>query len=118
MVDERVAANELTPRTYDLEPGTYCLVFRREAAQLVATLTRFLGVEHLALAEDAVQETLIKALHAWSFRGVPDNPRAWLMRVARNQALDSIRRERALAGKYAALFDTEMARRHDELEAA
>jgi len=121
MVEPDVAHPKATPETDDLEPTTYSLVehtFRREAAQMVATLTRFLGPQHLALTEDAVQDTLIKALHAWSYNGVPDNPRAWLMAVARNRALDIVRRERSLVGKYPVLLDTELARGADELEAA
>ena len=49
--------------------------FRRESGRLVATLTRLLGVDQLALAEDAVQETLAAAVEVWAFRGLPDNPR-------------------------------------------
>ena len=68
--------------------------FRRESGRLVSTLTRMLGVHHLALAEDAVQETLAAAVEVWSFRGVPDNPSAWLMTAARNRAVSQLRRER------------------------
>jgi len=68
--------------------------FRRESARLVATLTRVLGVHHLALAEDAVQETLAAAVEIWAFRGLPDNPSAWLMTAARNRAISMLRRER------------------------
>ena len=53
-----------------------------------------LGVHQLALAEDAVQETLASAVEVWAFRGVPDNPSAWLMTAARNRALSQLRRER------------------------
>lgn len=60
---------------------------------MVATLTRLFGPSRLELAEDVVQETLIKALRQWSYRGVPDNPGGWLMAVARNYALDILRRE-------------------------
>ena len=55
--------------------------FRRESARLVAALTRSLGPERLDLAEDAVQEAFVKALHLWPTRGVPPNPAAWLTRV-------------------------------------
>lgn len=68
--------------------------FRRESGRLVSTLTRMLGVHHLALAEDAVQETLAAAVEVWAFRGVPDNPSAWLMTAARNRAVSQLRRER------------------------
>ena len=69
-------------------------LFRREAGRLVATLTRIFGVEHLALAEDVVQEALVRALRTWPFYGIPDNPSAWIMQTARNLALDTVRREK------------------------
>jgi RNA polymerase sigma-70 factor (ECF subfamily) len=74
-------------------------LFRREAGRMVAVLTRLLGTEHLGLAEDVVQEALIKALRTWPFQGVPDNPGGWLMRVAKNRALDLLRRDINLARK-------------------
>jgi RNA polymerase sigma-70 factor (ECF subfamily) len=74
-------------------------LFRRQAGQMVATLTRTLGSRHLALAEDAVQDALITALQQWPFRGVPDNPEGWLYQVARNRALDRLRHTRIVSGK-------------------
>lgn len=74
-------------------------LFRRNYGQLVATLTRVFGPQHLDLVEDVVQETLLKALRQWSDHGLPDNPVGWLFRVARNAALDALRRERTLAAK-------------------
>jgi len=71
-------------------------LFRRSAGQVVSTLTRIFGPQHLQLAEDVVQEALIKALRSWTYHGVPDNPAAWIMQVARNAALDALRRERSL----------------------
>jgi RNA polymerase sigma-70 factor (ECF subfamily) len=61
---------------------------------MVAALTRVFGVHNLALAEDVVQDALCRALEVWKFRGVPDNPSAWLMTTAKNRALDALRRER------------------------
>jgi len=69
-------------------------LFRREAGRIVATLTRIFGVEHLALAEDVVQDAFCRALEVWPFRGVPENPSAWLMATAKHRALDVLRRER------------------------
>src|SRR4029078_6934755 len=65
---------------------------RREAARLLATLTRAFGVENLALAEDVVQETLANAFEAWSYNGVPAHYSALLARAAKNRALDVFRR--------------------------
>ena len=69
-------------------------LFRREAGRMVATLTRIFGVHNLALAEDVVQDAFCRALELWKFRGVPENPSAWLMATAKNRALDVLRRER------------------------
>ncbi len=67
--------------------------FRQEGARLVATLTAHLGTHQLQLAEDVVQEALVRALQTWPYRGVPDNPAAWLTQTAKNLALDQLRRE-------------------------
>ena len=61
---------------------------------MVATLTRIFGVHNLALAEDVVQDAFCRALEVWKFRGLPENPSAWLMATAKNRALDVLRRER------------------------
>jgi RNA polymerase sigma-70 factor (ECF subfamily) len=53
---------------------------------------------HLALAEDVVQDTLCRALETWPIHGVPDDPSGWLMRVARNRAIDLIRRNDQFRG--------------------
>src|SRR6266550_2734434 len=74
-------------------------LFRREAGKMVATLTRILGFENLQLAEDAVQDARLKAMQNWAFSGVPRNPSAWLMQVARNQALDAVRRRQNFRSK-------------------
>jgi RNA polymerase sigma-70 factor (ECF subfamily) len=66
-------------------------LFRNRAGQMVAYLTRLLGPEHLDLAEEVVQEALLKALQTWPYSGIPQNPAGWLFRVARNAALDAIR---------------------------
>lgn len=68
-------------------------LFRREGSRLVATLTAHFGTHRLQLAEDVVQEALVRALQTWPYRGVPDNPAAWLTQTARNLALDHLRRE-------------------------
>jgi RNA polymerase sigma factor (sigma-70 family) len=69
-------------------------LFRRESGRLVAALTRVFGVHNLALAEDVVQDAFCRAMEVWKFRGVPQNPAGWLLTVAKNRALDVLRRER------------------------
>lgn len=70
---------------------------------MTTMLTRILGAEHLELAEEVVQEAMLKALQVWPMRGVPENPRGWLFQVARNGALDRLRRRANLAQKLGAL---------------
>ena len=60
---------------------------------MVAYLTRIFGFSRLELAEDVTQDALARALETWPIDGVPDNPSAWLMRVARNRAIDLIKRD-------------------------
>jgi RNA polymerase sigma-70 factor (ECF subfamily) len=77
--------------------ATHALVehfFRREAGRLTAVAARWLGVGRLELAEDVVQAALVRALETWGRRGVPDDPAGWLLRTAKNLAVDALRRER------------------------
>src|SRR5256885_7106496 len=74
-------------------------LFRHEAGKMVATLTGIFGIDHLTLAEDVVQEALVRALQTWPFYGVPNNPAAWIMRASRNLALDFVRREKTFRKK-------------------
>lgn len=67
-------------------------LFRRSAGRLVSSLTRVFGPANLDLAEEVVQDALLKALQVWPFQGVPRDPEAWIYRVARNRALDVLRR--------------------------
>lgn len=67
--------------------------FRQESGKITAVLTKVLGIHHMELANDIVQDSLLKAMNYWSFNGIPDNPTAWLYRVARNKAIDYLRRE-------------------------
>lgn len=65
--------------------------FRRQYGQLVATLTRQVGVRHVDLVEDAVQTALMTALTSWVAKGLPEAPGAWLYRVAHNQVIGALR---------------------------
>jgi len=61
---------------------------------MVAAVTRVFGVHNLAMAQDVVQDAFCRAVETWAWRGVPENPSAWLMTAAKNRALDLLRRER------------------------
>jgi RNA polymerase sigma factor (sigma-70 family) len=69
-------------------------LFRREAGRLLAVLVRIVGPANLSLAEDVVQDALCRALEVWKFQGVPDNPSAWIISVAKHRAIDLVRREK------------------------
>ena len=65
--------------------------FRHEYGRLIALLARRVGVHHLEAIEDAAQTALMSALESWTRGGIPDNPSAWLFRVAHNHVLGELR---------------------------
>jgi RNA polymerase sigma-70 factor (ECF subfamily) len=67
--------------------------FRRELGRLVSILSRRFGVHRMELCEDAAQTALLQATQSWASK-LPDNPGAWLYRVAHNYVLDELRREK------------------------
>jgi RNA polymerase sigma-70 factor (ECF subfamily) len=67
--------------------------FRHEYGRLVAMLVRRVGLSRLEAVEDAVQAALLAALTAWLKGGVPDNPSAWLYRVAQRHLLGTLRKD-------------------------
>ncbi|HTD67983.1 MAG TPA: sigma-70 family RNA polymerase sigma factor [Candidatus Limnocylindria bacterium] len=74
-------------------------LFRHEAGKLVSVLTGIFGLDRLQMAEDVVQEALVRALKTWPYYGVPQNPAAWLTQTAKNLALDLIRRVKVFYNK-------------------
>lgn len=73
-------------------PGLVEHFFRHEYGRLVAMLTRRAGLRHLEIVEDAVQSALMTALTTWTAKGLPEDPGAWLYRVACNRLLGDLRR--------------------------
>jgi RNA polymerase sigma factor (sigma-70 family) len=74
-------------------------LFRVEAGKLVSVLTGVFGIDHLQLAEDVVQEALVRAFRTWPYYGIPDNPAAWITQTAKNLAYDLLRREKRFREK-------------------
>jgi RNA polymerase sigma-70 factor (ECF subfamily) len=89
-------------------------VFRREWGPAVAALARWSG--DLTVAEDAVQEAFAEALRSWPRDGVPDNAGGWVVRVARNRALDRLRRESVRPGKELAAVVDDIRARTDRVD--
>ncbi len=76
-------------------------IFRDEAGRALATLIRLVG--DFDLAQDALQDAFAIALERWPAADPPSNPRAWLVNVGRNKAIDRIRRHKVFRGKQAEL---------------
>ncbi|MBC3764635.1 RNA polymerase sigma factor [Neptunicella marina] len=77
-------------------------IYRTESRRILATLVRLLG--DIELAEDAMQDAFNEALNHWPVKGMPDNPRAWLISTGRFKAIDRLRRQ-AKFSTYAELPD-------------
>jgi len=66
--------------------------FRTEYGKAVSHLTNKFGSKNLELAEDSVQDALIKAMQTWPYAEIPQNPTGWILRVASNKMIDQLRR--------------------------
>lgn len=85
-------------------------LFRHESGKMVAVLSRLLGLQNLETAQDIVQDTLLQAMNTWGFSSPPENPSAWLMKVAKNKAIDYLRRKKrfkSISSEYANLLQSE-----------
>lgn len=103
----------LTPRC-SRAPALVEHFFRHEFGRLVAVLTRRFGVGRLDAIEDAVQSAFERALGTWPRQGVPDEPAAWLTRVATNRLIDRLRREQRAERLSMADLDEPISPRADE----
>jgi RNA polymerase sigma-70 factor, ECF subfamily len=90
------------PRETPDSVGSLDAVIRTEGGQVLATLIRLTG--NIDLAEDALHDAVVVAAELWQRSGVPPKPGAWLTSVARNKALDRIRREAARSPKETEAF--------------
>ena len=86
-------------------------LFREESGKMLSALVRLFGLSQVEIAEDIVQDTLLAAYESWKIHGVPEQPRAWLYRTAKNKTIDFLRRERNFQTKVAPAW-TDMARQN------
>ncbi len=61
-------------------------LFRTEFSKITSVLCKFFGIEHIEIAEDIASDTFLSAVETWSYKGLPQNPTAWLYTVAKNKA--------------------------------
>src|ERR1700733_13154060 len=80
-----------------MTPGEIERIFRDEAGRALATLIRLVG--DFDLAQDALQDAFAVARERWPAADPPSNPRAWLVNVGRNKAIDRVRRQVMFRGK-------------------
>src|SRR5436189_6175251 len=78
------------PQTAALAQNAVDVVYRSESRRVLATLIRILG--DFELAEEAMHDAFASAIEQWPSEGIPDNPRAWLVKTGRFKAIDVIRR--------------------------
>lgn len=76
-------------------------LFRSEFRKITAVLCRYFGIEHMETAEDIASETFLLAYESWSYKGIPENPTAWLYTVAKNKAKNHIHRNQIFKEKVA-----------------
>lgn len=69
-------------------------LFRTEFSKITSVLSKLFGIEHMELAEDIASETFLSALETWSYKGLPENPVAWLYAVAKNKAINQLKRNK------------------------
>lgn len=65
-------------------------MFRSESRKISAVLNKHFGINHMEIAEDIVSDTFLSALETWPYKGIPENPKAWLYAVAKNKTKNYI----------------------------
>jgi RNA polymerase sigma factor (sigma-70 family) len=105
--------------TVEATHGAIEAVWRIESARIIAGLMRL--VRDVGIAEELAQDALVAALEQWPEAGVPRNPGAWLMTIAKRRAVDLIRRKETFERKLAELghdLETEQPSVEADVEAA
>ena len=83
-----MTANELVPH-----------LFRTEFSKICAVLSKYFGIGRIQAAEDIASETFLSALETWTYKGIPENPTAWLYTVAKNKAGNYVKRSQIFTDK-------------------
>jgi RNA polymerase sigma-70 factor (ECF subfamily) len=76
-------------------------LFRTEFRKITAVLCKQFGIEHIQVAEDIASDTFLAAFETWTYKGIPENPIAWLYAVAKNKARNQLKRTDLFSSKIA-----------------
>ena len=79
-------------------------LFKTEFRKISSVLSKLFGLEHLETAEDIASETFLSAMETWPYKGIPENPTAWLYNVAKNKAKNYLIRRQKFEDKIAPEF--------------
>ena len=90
-------------------------LFRQQSGKMSSVLIRIFGFQPLELIEDIIQETFLTALKQWGMKGVPDNPEAWLMLVAKNKIINELKRRKKVSRANDEAFTEQQQQHIDEL---
>jgi RNA polymerase sigma-70 factor (ECF subfamily) len=74
-------------------------LFRTEFSKISSVLAKLFGIEHIEIAEDIASETFLAALETWPYKGIPENPTAWLYTVAKNKTRNYLNRNKVFSEK-------------------
>lgn len=76
-------------------------LFRTEYRKITSVLCKLFGIAHIELAEDIASETFLSAIEVWTYKGIPEQPVAWLYTVAKNKARNHLNRHHLFQNKIA-----------------
>lgn len=91
-------------------------LFRTEYRKIVSVLCKLFGIEHIEIAEDIASDTFLLAVEVWSYKGLPENPTAWLYAVAKNKAKNQLTRSAIFSEKITTILLGQSDRSVSEIE--
>jgi predicted RNA polymerase sigma factor len=89
-----------------MQPEIIPHLFRTEFSKITAVLCKLFGIENVSIAEDIAGETFLLALETWPYKGLPENPTAWLYTVAKNKAKNMLARNEVFHNKVSPYIQT------------
>jgi RNA polymerase sigma factor (sigma-70 family) len=91
-------------------------LFKTEYSKIVAVLCKKFGIEYMPMAEDITSDTFLQAAETWGLKGLPENPTAWLYKVAKNKAIDFLRRNKTYTDKVIPAINNEEEDTEDQVD--